>query len=459
MRLLSAIFFLLFTVSLPAQDYAAFQKKYWDYRARLLGTDGTPGFVSVGPNPGQSIPADGRNFLSDCQKDWVMTTQCSNTRPGRGKMNWGDATAFQGFYLAMLALEYANLYREGRINELEETARELHYALTAVIRLDKGAEEKFDLPGQWDGFFLRDDIPTDFYKDSSAVSGLRFFGEDGKKVECISSDFSCHKNRGPINSDSGKFTSQDQVIGLFFGFSLIQKLVPDQFYQDSTQTFGKLVAQQTEKIMDLAIRNNWKLKGPDGVRISNKWGGDFRGFNNLFQKTAVRLTDTTANNAFKTGGTRSVGWVARSTFDWAFWAQADRNHWLILANIVSSGIWNNRKMAKRSLKSDRVMFALAYSVVNDVPVHKKIKRKELEEILATAPPAGPCFDLPDCEAPVGWLSNNRWVYPNYKDEGNPYGIAMEWNGIDYMLFYNLYHYLYGQDMPAYERKSTEFIKK
>ncbi len=449
MRLLLSIFFLFFLGSLHAQDYVAFQKKYWDYRARLLGTDGTAGFVSVGPDAGQSIPADGRNFITDCEKDWVITTQC-NSHPGNGKMNWGDAMAFQGFYLGMLALEYANLYREGRVSELEGTARELHYALSAIIRLDVKAEEKFGLTGQWDGFFIRDDIPADFYKDSSMVNGLRFSGKDGKKIECVSSDYSCHKNRGPVNSDSGTFISQDQVVGLFFGFSLINKLVPDQFYQDSTQTFGRLVAEQTEKIMELCIKNKWKLKGPDGVKISNKWGGDFRGFNNLFQKTAVRLTDTTANNAFKTGGTRSVGWIARSSFDAAWFAQTRRNHWLILASIVSSGVWNNKKIAKRSLKSDRVMFALAYSVVNDVPVHKKIKRKDLDELLATAPAAGPCFGLPDCEAPVGWLSNNRWVYPNYKMAGNPYGIHMEWNGIDYMLFYNLYHYLYGQDMPAYE---------
>jgi len=116
MRLLISIFFLIFFVNLSAQDYAGFQKKYWDYRARLLGSDGTAGFVSVGPDPGQSIPADGRNFDSDCKRDWVMMTHCTSHH-GRGKMNWGDATAFQGFYLAMLALEYANLSREGKISD------------------------------------------------------------------------------------------------------------------------------------------------------------------------------------------------------------------------------------------------------------------------------------------------------------------------------------------------------
>ena len=449
MRLLFSFLLLLFIGNIQAQDYDAFQKKYWDYRSRLLGSDGTPGFVSVGPDPGQSIPADGRNFDSDCEVDWVMRTQCS-THPGKGKMKWGEATAWQGFYIAMLALEYANLEREGKISQLEATARELHFALTAVIRLDKGAEEKFDLPGQWDGFFLRDDIPVDFYLDPSAANGLRFSGKDGKKVECVSSDFSCHKNRGPVNSDTGKFTSQDQVIGLFFGFSFVKRLVSDKYYQDPSQSFGKIVSDQTEKIMELILKNKWKLKGPDGVKISNKWGGDFLGFSNLFQKIAIRLTDANENKTYKTGGSRSVGWLARSSFDATFWVQTRRNHWLIFSNIVSSGVWNNRKIAKRTVKTDRVMFALAYSVVNDVPVHKKIKKGDLDKILASAPPAGPCFGLLDCEAPSGWFSNNRWVYPNYSDEGNPYGIHMEWNGIDYMLFYNLYHYLYGQEMPTYE---------
>ena len=434
-----------------SQDYAAYQQKYWDYRARLLGTDGTAGFVSVGPERGQGIPANGRNFMTNCEKDWVMKTECS-AHPGSGKMDWEDATAFQGFYLAMLALEYANLEKAGKTNELEATARELHYALTAVIRLDTKAEEKLGLVGVWDGFFTRDDVPVDFYKDPNATDGLRFSGKDGTKVECVSSSFSCLKDDVALNSDSGKFTSQDQVIGLFFGFSLIRKLVPDKFYQDKNQTFGKLVSDQTQKIMELGRRNNWKLKGPDGVTISDKWGGNFKGFNNLLQKTAIRLIDDADEKAYKNWSTKTTGLAARSTFDWAFCVQARRNHWMIFSNIVNSGVWNNRKMAKRSLKSDRVMFALAYSVVNDVPLHKKIKKEDLDQFLETAPSSGPCyFGTLDCKSPPGWRSNSRWVYPNYADSGNPYGIHMEWNGIDFMLFYNLYHYLYSEDMPVYER--------
>jgi len=449
------IAFLLIFVAAPlgAQDYEAYQKKYWHYRDRLLGQDGGTGFVSIGPDKGQSIPADGRNVTVDCEKDWVMENNCS-VHPGTGKLNWGDATAFQGNYMAMLALEYANLQREGHEAQMRATARELHYAINAVARLDRGAEPLFGLEPDFNGFFLRDDIPVDFYKDSSAINGLRFSGTDGTTVECLSSDFSCLKNR-QYNSDSGKYISQDQVVGLFFGFSFIKRLIPEVYYQDSTQTFGKMVAEQTDKIMELCIKNNWTLEGPDGEKISNKWGGDFRGFNNLFQKTAVRLNNQVEDErTYKTGGTRSIGWVARSTFDWAFWAQADRNHWMIFSSVVSSGVWNNRKIAKRSLKSDRVMYALAYSVVNTMPLHDKIKRKDLDVYLQTAPEDGPCFGLPDCEAPEGWMSNHRWIYP-YFQNGNPYWNYFEWNGIDYMLFYNLYHYLYGQDMPAYGRVFNE----
>jgi len=443
---------LCIAANLTAQDYDSFQNKYWKYRDRFLGLDGGTGFVDVGPDQGQSIPADGRNLITDCENDWKMETHC-DVHPGTGKMHWGDATAFQGTYIAILALEYANLQREGHEAQMRATARELHYAINAIARLDRAAEAVFGLEGEWNGFFMRDDIPVDFYKDSSAVSGLRFTGTDGSKVECMSSDYLCRRVR-TIRSDSGKFTSQDQVIGILFGFSFVHRLVPEVYFQDSSLTFGKMVAEQTDKIMQYCIDNNWTLKGPDGEKISNKWGGDFRGFNNLFQKIASRLNDEVDEDNYKTGGTRSIGWVARSTFDWAFWAQADRNHWLIFATVVSSGIWNNRKIAKRTLKSDRVMYALAYSVVNDMPLHKKIKRTDLDVYLQTAPEDGPCFGLPDCEAPEGWMSSHRWIYP-HKKNGNPHWLYFEWNGMDYMLFYNLYHYLYGQDMPGYGRRAVE----
>lgn len=448
------VFFVIYTLTAAgAQDYEAFQKKYWNYRDRFLGLDDGTGFVDIGPHPGQSIPADGRNTITDCENDWVMDNICT-VHPGTGKMNWGDATAFQGNYIAMLALEYANLDREGKEAGKRATARELHYAINAVMRLDLAAETRFGLEPDWNGFFLRDDIPVDFYLDSTAVDGFRFSGTNGTKIGCLSSDFSCLKDR-QYNSDSGKYISQDQVVGLFFGFSFVKRLVPDVYYEDSTRTFGKMVAQQTDKIMQFCIDNNWTLRGPDGEKISNKWGGDFRGLNNVFQKTAIRLNpEGSDKGTYKTAGTRSIGWVARTTFDWAFFAQTDRNHWLIFASVVSSGLWNNRKIAKRTLKSDRVMYALAYSVINNVPLHDKIKRSDLDVFLRTAPEDGPCFGLPDCEAPEGWMSSHRWIYP-YKQNGNPYWNYYEWNGIDFMLFYNLYHYLYGQDMPAYGRLLNE----
>lgn len=452
MRPLFTTILLFLSLLMYAQsDYQSYLDKYWDYRSRFLGTDGGTGFVSIGSDAGQSIPTDGRNLDTDCERDWKMQNFC-DVHPGKGKMNWGDATAFQGFYIAMLALEYVNLRRAGQTTEMRATARELYYSIKAIERLDKNAELLLNMPPAWNGFFARDDIKVDFYKDSSTVSGLRFVGADGRGVECVSSDYGCRKNG--FDSNSGKFISQDQVIGLFFGFSFVEKLVPNVSYEAyPNEKFGDMVAVQTDRIMKFVRDQNWKIKGPDGVKIRNNWGGDFRGFNNLLQKSAVRLTQSPNKNRYKNFSTRTIGWLARSTFDWGFWMQANRNHWLIFSNVVSSGVWSSRKVAKRALKSDRVMFALAYAVINDKKPHKKIKESYLESFFQTAPKDGPCYGLGDCIAPPGWQSNHRWVYPRFQN-GNPYGRHFEFNGVDFMLFYNLYHYIYYEKLPPF-KKSPE----
>lgn len=443
------LLFLCCTVSLCGQNqYQQYLDKYWTYRDRFLGNDGGTGFVSIGPDAGQSIPADGRNFVTDCRKDWKINTYCTPS-DGSGKMSWGDATAFQGFYIAMLAVEYANLRRANELALMKQTATELYHALKSIERLDKNAEILLDMPPAWNGFFARDDVDTDFYVDETKASDRRFKGMDGEVIECLTSDYACRKNG--FDSNSGKFISQDQVIGLFFGYAFVHRLVPEVVAENHPgEPFGKMVAIQTKKIMDFVSKQNWKIKGPDGVKIKNNWGGDFRGFNNLFQKAAVRLMNVENKDLYKDCSTQSIGWLARSTFDWAFGLQADRNHWLIFSKVVSSGVWNSRKIAKRTLKSDRVMFALAYSVVNNEPLHKKIQKSYIESFLETAPIDGPCYGTPDCTAPDGWKSNQRWVYPRFKN-GNPYGRHFEYNGVDWMLLYNLYHYIYGEELPRFTR--------
>ncbi len=108
--------FIVFVMPVPAQDAPTNLLKYWKFRERLKN------FVVVGDCQGCSLPGS----RSD------------------QKFNVHDETSLLGYYIGMLAMEYAVLTQKGYINPSQEplsiTIRDLYYAIEAVNRLDKNAE-------------------------------------------------------------------------------------------------------------------------------------------------------------------------------------------------------------------------------------------------------------------------------------------------------------------------------
>ncbi|MFH1321026.1 MAG: T9SS type A sorting domain-containing protein [Bacteroidota bacterium] len=85
MKKIILIFILLTPVVCSAQTRADNLKKYWYYRLRLKND-----FLKVGPNPGESIPAETRHSSGQYFE----------------KIRWGDATMYLGWYIGVLATEY-----------------------------------------------------------------------------------------------------------------------------------------------------------------------------------------------------------------------------------------------------------------------------------------------------------------------------------------------------------------
>ncbi len=431
---------------LSAQTPTTNRDKYWHYRDRFLGLDGEGGFISIGPGAGQSLPASGRNRDCNCEWDWFIRHLHCSPKVGKGKMEWGDGTVYLGYYIAMLAMEYGNLQRDSA--DLSAISREIHYALYAFERLDSLAETYLDLEPQLNGFFVRDDVPCDFYLNEAG--DFRFTHSDTSAFECIQSAGCCTGSDGTV--DGGSFVSQDQALAMLFGFSFIKKFAEDGRYLADGPTFGSMVELFTHRMVAYMRECNWRLKSPDGEPISNRWGGDLRAFNAVFAEVAEKITE----GRFETDYDKKtfLGKLIRGTFNWGFGIQSRRNHAMIFQSVVMTDRWSPRRIAKRTRKADQVVFALAYAVLNDEPLHRSFERSDFEEMLDLAPWDGPCHGTPGCEAPDGWKSTDRWWHANHKD-GNPYGLAFEWGGIDYMLFYNLFHYYYQDDLPAYPRPIIE----
>lgn len=443
--------YILSTNSLLAQSPQENLDKYWNYRTRMLGTNGQGGFIDLGVNLGQSLIANGRNPQKACATDWHTLNAKCKTREGIGGIGWGDAALYQGFYIAMLALEYANLERAKQ--PLEKTSKELWLALLAVERLDSMAEVALGKEGKLDGFFLRDDVPADFYYKEGAPNNRRFAAH-GVSLECTTSDFSCGEKHAVEN---GGFISQDQVIGLFIGFMMVNKLIPDKRHAPNLPTFGEKVVLITHRIANYMLESNWHLKDPDGNKIPDKWGGNTIGMSYPIAKIANYMTKGKHRKTYMRRGASFLGNPIYNLLHFSLAFQHQTNAVLTLMSMSMLKKRTRVGIASKGKKHDVILMPLLHAVFFDYKLAKKIKKEDFEHLINIAPLSGTCFDTKDCEAPDEWKSYDRWLHPRFKN-GNPYGIKTESSGVDFMLLYNLYHYYYHEDLPTYTQPSKKIIK-
>lgn len=430
--ILNILFFLLIIPNLYGQTPKENLDKYWAYRQRFLD-----GFIRIGLEKGESIPIAGKSPHWECNYNYfTQKDRCSNFE-GLGILFWSDSAIELGNYISTLALIIRNL--KDAKQPYEKEAMELFYAIKAFERLDHNAETFFGKEPKLDGFFIRDDVPGDF----------AYNGNEKKFASKGLDGYSCLMSHGSCKQDDvmdGGVASVDQIMALFLGFTFVGELIPEVKYKDTV--LSELSALQVHRVASSLADNKWKIVAPNGEVPSAAWGGNTIAFSYAIAACAERLTKGKYRKKYQTGISKRRGKLILDTFNWAYGIQAERNHWMAFSAIVISDRWNAKKMAKRTKKSGREMFALAYSVINDVPLDKSIKKWEIEKILNSAPIDGPCINTPDCNAPKGWKNSNKWI-DKHGEDGNPYGLEREFNGTDYMMLYNLYHYLYRDALPRY----------
>ncbi len=421
-------------------------KKYWNYRARFLGTSqlDIPPFVIIGNGSGESIPISGFDPVADCTYDFIIDVNNCPKSIGKGKVVWGDGTIMLGYYLAMLSTERA-LFKKQNI-DAKHTERELYFALQAINRLDSMAEVVVGQPGKINGFFIRDDATNASLFNPAGKP--RFFNYTTQKAyDCIQSDFVCN----PEIRERG-WMSQDQTTALLFGLAHVRRFADDARTPDGTTTLGSLAAQIAVRIGSHCSSNKWRLKTPQDRKIPNRWGGDLRAFAYGISKGIEQIAGNDYKRLTKRSGkVKPRGKAIYRTFKWAFGVQNKRNYSMLYETLVANGLWDADLVAKRSQQSDQIMYALAYSNLHNQK-SERIDLKQVVDLIESAPWDGPCDGTPGCTAPEGWRSSDRWWHPNHKN-GNPHGIKQIRNGIDFMLLYNhylLYQNLSTQQYPKYK---------
>ncbi len=385
--------------------------KYWRLRQRLV-TD----FTSVGGEPGQSQPAPERDDVAHA-------------------MYWGDGTIALGHYIGVLAselylLESASAFPGadgGDATHRDKTRDELFYALMALERLDRNADASFPDPctptPSLNGFFIRDDVPSDFY--------VRFPG-----ITQVSSDYT-------TDVLTNKEMSQDQVYHVQVGLALVVKLVPATVVVHD-RPLRAWAMEQAERIARHVVENDWFIRNPAcGNRTVAR--GQYAGGYSGGEVEAIRfLTDgayAPTTNAFLQSAWDTMRNPENPAYD------DDTRHMTLAVMAVGDafGPETAEIMAPIAAAEDWPLYPLLHRVLHGsgavgfcttAPSVNERARVQLDELPADGEPYCP---RPGGPAVHGFTTHNRYIRGKSQHYVGAFNCAnFRYHGLDYMLLHNLY---------------------
>ncbi|OFX50256.1 MAG: hypothetical protein A2046_12095 [Bacteroidetes bacterium GWA2_30_7] len=432
-----ALSLLIITSSIKSQNYDLNNKKYWLYRERLqyFVVNDKPEFEGVG------CVASERN-------SWGTQT-----------IAYGQHIINFGYYLGVLASEYALLKKQG-INA-DSTENELENALKSYIRLDKCEKsERWGMSeNKFDGFFMREDVPYNFLEKYSEKLN---FGLDKKSTvyntkfgvgypayvdEIYSYDKRCkiYVSRDTWNPKAG-IISQDEAIGLLMGLAIVKKLMPDSSYSCKT---AKLIT----KTLITHIRNNdeslgskhWMIYNPHGELVDYNLGGDARAYSYGFAKAAEFITDEPIDSFYSGYEKRRAYKSLWNTFQ--FYGVSNTHAHLVAALAAVGNSWsiagkNNtgKGILNVTIKEKwHPLYLLIWKTLQNSKDEYFINDVIID--LNSAPEFGPyCLNDSIKSNFGGWASSAKyWHTKEEQFDGTPDWFSGLYNGLDYLLLYNLYH--------------------
>lgn len=453
-------------------------------------------FVHIGPAPGESIPA-GR----------LYPKRDDETQRRYNTLEFGDATIHLGWYLAVLATENHLLRQHGK--PTTQNVYELYHALHALERLDRVSniawsywpqhrnQALYDTAAQrWvprypvstepDGFLLRDDVPPYFYQKFPAP-----------QVELTSSDFTHHDNPQKYNTQNlGGEESKDQLISMLFGLFFVHRYVAtDETYNGiALNEYGRRLTKTMVDFVRYERLNkvgSWKITNPEKNNENPRLGYDPILFSYplaimaneiVYGKPFNKHSVLQRLNDWGKGYQNQASLLTKSVFvrlreskvfldknhDWHI------NYYMIFMLASVSNVWsldlayetNSAEILRQRCSDEEAKGWLIYPLINEALYPSKEVPYEpayVERELALYPAGGAYnyFNTPGDS--LGrysrhWFSSNRFQSSNGHYEGNAAVDCNsyfngQYNGLDYMLLYNLYRLVYAGETAHTDYKA------
>lgn len=441
---------LLIVSSNNAQTSTINSQKYNDYRERLRSE-----FMFYSPNnlPGSNLPASTLNVE-------------------KNKIQWGDATIILSLYMGTLATEYK--LRKKNNQDYNESLYDLYYAMQALERLDMSAEMFYDSKlglTYPNGFFIRDDL------SGRIKSQLPDKHDIVAKRRRVQSDYTSKTIR---NNEM----SQDQVWHLLIGLSLVESLV------DDTTKFRIYTKNGTTKVK----LNQWARIITSRIIKSLQTKVYFNLFNIKWLPISAELwfvTNPVTGEEVKRGawptmlkyGFARAGYkITKGEFGTLHWGNSrNAKIWFKVAAILQrvqsvsksgqwgdiyhigalatvGNIWSSTKLVRLYNHHHKKLFVkdtrYEHFALISILLHggnKRVMRNEKEfylDLLNKAPAGGP-FNYGYTSQRIytrEWSSVSRIIWPERLGENMREFSKGDYNGLDYMLLYNMYRLVFESEL-------------
>lgn len=423
-------------------------EKYFDYRERLetyfIELDDT----AIEQPPGYNLPAATLQYTNNCLTDWEITgSGCGGAEAGIQKLHWADGTYVLGDYLAMLGSEYG-LYRLSDAGfDAEQTAFRILQTLLTIERLEQAGNALTGAAGEANqGWFVRDDVPGDFHQHWDTVS-------------CIASAGTC----GVPSPLKGYFTSQDQVSSLLFGLAFVRRFVEEDLVISGINLRQK-ASDIAHRMVTYFQQNEWLIVSPDGLEVPDEYGGNAFFLSWGFSAATSFITDS----VYQSIPDDAVPyWLFQNMpvldpyssepdsiciFGFCFEIIGkDYNNAMILKLAAAGNERNDTTMSLQAQQYGHWIYPIAKAVLHDTTI-PEFDDQAFYNLLVQAPENGPCYNPSNdpafnCNAEAGWWSTDRWVRTSHAEGLDENQRRGRFNGIDYMLAYNLYHLYFTPHLP------------
>jgi len=407
-------------------------------------------------------------------------------------LGFGQHGIHFGYYLGMLSTEYLLLKIYHQPEAANNTLNELRLALTAYIEQMEKCENQWDKEDIVDGFFIRENVPPDFLSDSSAYGlahKLHFNqGLTKENVWDTAQNTIAGVPKGhpgwvdavdisPLNKKPPM--SQDEAYGVMMGLALVVRCVPE-LKDTAADLFEKIALHIINKNPNYRCSPvGYYIYKPDCKKVSESSGGNTGTLGYGIAAAAAAVTGKGIAyfmNTYNNKNVKSEG--ADKKF-------ADRlvkeGNIKLLWNIASNGVpgnqeWNRSMVSTLAAMGDSWYPRTDKGIANNA-LHKKGKtvshdwrsfyltlwrflynqsgnlseKTLIESELASAPWEGP-YNFVNAKdtsnhAPGGWAHEYRYratISEQFRGTGHR-GV---FNGLDYMLMYNLYHLVYAPSDTA-----------